>query len=97
MPPLPLDIVALVNQREKAAGASRVRAGYPAHGIEFPCFQLYGPIEPVIDAHGAVIDYTCRRHPRGPGRPCRTPPDFADYDLPDEILSDIVEAAEIAI
>ena len=97
MPPLSSHVEDLVNQREKAAIASRVSAGYCAHKTEFPCFHLYGPMQPIIDIHGTVISYFDKRHPRGPGKPKRIPPDFPDFYIPDEILGDDIGELPIAV
>ena len=97
MPPLSSHVEELVNQREKAETASRVSAGYCAHKTDFPCFHLYGPMQPIIDIHGTVISYFNKKHPRGPGKPKRSPPDFPVFYIPDEILSDDIGELPIAV
>ena len=97
MPPLSSHVEELVNQREKAATASRVSAGYCAHKTEFPCFHLYGPMQPIIDIHGTVISFFNKKHPRGPGKPKRVPPDFPSFYIPDVILSEDLGNLAIAI
>ena len=97
MPPLSSDIEILVNERERAATASRVSAGFCAHKTAFPCFHLYGPIQPIIDVHGTIINHLNKKHPRGPGRHKRHPPEFPDFDIPDEILGDDIGQLPIAL
>ena len=88
MPPLSSDVEELVNLREKAETTSRVSAGYCAHKVDFPCFHLYGPMQPIIDLNGQVVSSSDMKHPRGPGKPKRFPPDFPDFKIPDEIPCD---------
>ena len=49
----------------------------------FPSFHLIGPMLPVIGKSGEIVPLGSRKHPRGPGRPCKAPPDFAIFTLPE--------------
>ena len=84
-PPNPTGVDEQVVQRELIYNASKLRAGYHMHKAIFPCFHLFGPLLPIIGQHGNIVPQSHRSHPRGPGKQCRAPPDFADFELPDDI------------
>ena len=67
-----------------------VSAGFRAHKAVFPSFHLFGPLLPVIGLQGDIVAYTQKAYPRGPGKTCRAPPDFAEFELPNEIRVDLI-------
>ena len=58
----------------------------PAYHATAPPKRCLGPLWPIIALDGSFIDYSDKRHPRGPGRRRYLP---ADIDGDDLCLADV--------
>ena len=83
--PISTLVVELAIQCELIYEACRVCAGSRAHMAIFFGLRLLGPLRSAIGQQGDLIVFYHRSLPRGPGRQCRAPHEFADFELSDDI------------
>ena len=89
--PISTQVVELAIQCELIYEACRVCAGSRAHMAIFFGLRLLGPLRSAIGQQGDLIVFYHRSLPRGPGRQCRAPHEFAVG----ETINDIRAGQEI--
>ena len=82
VPPMHAYTEAQVREREQICKLSMLRSGFSQHKIVFPSFRLSGPRLPCIAHDGTIVQVSEKRHPRGPGKQLRLPPDGAQFVVP---------------
>ena len=82
---MPAATEAEVREREQTVKLAKVRSGVHQHKSDFPAFRLSGPIQQLIGTDGFIIHCTDRRHPCGPGKQWKSPPDDGEFKVPGSV------------
>ena len=63
--------------------ARRIVDGFTKHRAEFPPFRYFGPLLPIYDTRGMVLQLDDNRHPFGPRKPKYVRACFDGCDCPE--------------